>query len=142
MPRFFFNHTSRDDVSIDEDGSEFPSLEAAYLDTCNAILDIAFEKLRDRQDPNEDVFEIVSERGDVLVMIPFSEVLRPHQVKDYPASRTSQLTTASTRLAKRHQALRAEFSEEFARTETTFKNLRSTLIRLDAACSPHWPRAK
>ena len=36
MPKFFFNYTARQDVSVDDTGTEFPSLEAAYLDTCTA----------------------------------------------------------------------------------------------------------
>src|SRR6266702_4364752 len=109
MPLFFFNHTSHDDVSVDESGTEFPSLEAAYLDTCKAILDISFEKLRERLDPNEDSFEIVSERGDLLVTIPFSEVLRPRQPTDCSGSPTEQLTATSARLTERHRVLKAEF---------------------------------
>jgi hypothetical protein len=142
MPRFFFNHTSHDDVSVDESGTEFSSLEAAYLDTCNAILDISFEKLRERLDPTDDIFEIVSERGDLLLTIPFSEVLRPRQPKDCPEPRTEQLTATSAHLTKRHRALKAEFNEEIARTEATFRTIRSNLVRLDMACSAHWPRAK
>jgi len=103
MPKFFFNHFSHDDVSIDEGGSDFPSLEAASPDTCNAILDISFEKLRERQDPTEDTFEIVSERGDLLLTIPFSEVLRPYQPNVSLGSRTAQLTTASARLIERNR---------------------------------------
>jgi hypothetical protein len=142
MPKFFFNHISRDDVSVDEGGSDFPSLEAAYLDTCNAILDISFEKLRERLDPTEDIFEIVSERGDLLLTIPFSEVLRPRQPTDLPGSRTEKLAATSARLTARHRALKAEFNEEFARTEATFRTIRSNLVRLDVACSDHWPRSK
>jgi len=142
MPKFFFNHFSHDDVSIDEGGSDFPSLEAAYLDTCNAILDISFEKLRERLDPAEDTFEIVSERGDLLLTIPFSEVLRPHQPNGSLGSRTAQLTTASARLIERNRVLKAEFSEEFARAEATFRTIRSNLLRLDVACADFWPRSK
>ena len=142
MPKFFFNHTSHDDVSVDESGTEFPSLEAAYLDTCKAILDISFEKLRERLDPNEDSFEIVSERGDLLVTIPFSEVLRPRQPTDCSGSRTEQLTATSARLTERHRVLTAEFNEELAIAEQTFRTIRSNLVRLDAACSAYWPRPK
>jgi hypothetical protein len=142
MPRFFFNHTSCQGVSVDDTGTDFPSLEAAYLDTCNAILDISYDKLRERCDPTDDIFEIVSEHGDLLVTIPFSEVLRPHQPEDHPGSRTVQLTSTSARLTKRHRTLRAQINEELARTEAMFCSIRSNLTRLDAACSAHWPRPK
>jgi hypothetical protein len=142
MPRFFFNHTSHDDVSVDESGTVFPSLEDAYLDTCRAILDIAFEKLRERIDPAEDVFEIISERGDLLATIPFSEMLRPYHVKGSTDSLTGQLMATSARLLERNRTLKAQFDAEFARTEATFKTIRSNLKRLDAACSTYWPREK
>jgi len=142
MPKFFFNHTSHEDVSVDESGTEFPSLEAAYLDTCSAILDISFEKLRERIDPTEDIFEIVSELGDLLVTIPFKEVLHPHQSQGRPGSRTEQLTATSARLMERRRTVKAEFDEEFARTQAGFKAIRSNLVRLDMACSAHWPQPK
>lgn len=142
MPRFFFNHTSHDDVSVDESGTVFPSLEDAYLDTCRAILDIAFEKLRERIDPADDTFEIISERGDLLAIIPFSEMLRPHHVKGRSGSLSVQLMATSARLLERNRTLKAQFNEEFARTEATFSTIRLNLKRLDAACSTYWPRAK
>src|SRR5215475_13846133 len=77
MPRFFFNLSSQGNFSPDETGTEFSSLEAAYFDTCDAILDMAIEKLRARQNPAEDVFEIGDEQGNVLMEVPFSEVLSP-----------------------------------------------------------------
>src|SRR5215468_1013330 len=77
MPRFFFNLSSQGNVSIDETGTDFSSLEAAYLETCGAILEMAIEKLREREDPGKDMFEITDERGNVLMQVPFSEVLRP-----------------------------------------------------------------
>ncbi len=139
MPRFFFNHTSHETVSVDDSGTEFPSLEAAYLDTCDAILDMAFEKLRARQDPTDDTFEIISEHGDVLVCIPFSEVLRPHQFDDRSTIQTTPLLAISARLIERHQELKADLKEEFARTISAFQVIRTNLARLEAAGSALWP---
>jgi hypothetical protein len=70
MPRFFFNLRSS---GVDEIGTEFSSLEAAYLDVCDAILQIAFEKLRSRQDPSKDMFEIADGQREVLMQVPFLE---------------------------------------------------------------------
>src|SRR5882724_6061610 len=141
MPKFFFNHISQDDVSVDESGADFPSLEAACFDTYHAILDIAFEKLRERQDPNDDTFEIVSERGDVLVIIPFSEVLQPRRARDRSEPRTGQLKAASVRLMKRGQTLKAQFRHELAKTDVACRIIRSNLRRFDAVSSP-WHRDK
>ena len=63
MPLFFFNHSSAGSVCVDDLGTEFPSLEAAYLDTCDAVLDMAFEKLRTQQDPEDDSFDIIDVEG-------------------------------------------------------------------------------
>ncbi|TYM00142.1 hypothetical protein FXB40_01125 [Bradyrhizobium rifense] len=139
MPRFFFNHTSHDDVSVDKSGTVFPSRRTPISTPCRAILDIAFEKLRDRVDPAED--EIISEGGVLLATIPFSEMLRPHH-KGRTESPTEQLLAISARLIERNRTLQAQFNEEFARTEASFRTIRSNLVRLDAACSTYWPRAK
>jgi hypothetical protein len=135
MPRFFFNHTSHNIVSVDDSGTEFPSLEAAYLDTCDAILDLAFEKLRARQDPMQDAFEIISEDGDRLVYVPFSEILRPHQAGP-PTSRPSLTLAASARLIAHHKVLKSELSAEFAKTASACKAIEANLARLAALVSP------
>jgi hypothetical protein len=135
MPRFFFNHTSHDTVSMDDIGTEFPSLEDAYLDTCDAILDMAFEKLRARQDPTQDTFEIIGEHGDRLVCIPFSEVLRPHQ-SDAPKSGSNPTVAASTRLIARNKILKSELKEECARTASACRAIEANLARLEALVSP------
>jgi hypothetical protein len=138
MPLFFFNHTSTNYVNVDDTGTEFPSLEAAYLDTCNAILEIAFEKLRTRDDPAHDAFEILGERGNVLLTIPFSEVLRPGEPNKRPIPLDSP-AASSLRLMERHQVLKAALREEFKRTELEFRAVKANMARLDA-CSADWPK--
>jgi hypothetical protein len=135
MPRFFFNHTSHDVVSVDDTGTEFPSLEVAYLDTCDAILDMAFEKLRTRQDPTQDTFEIIGEHGDRLLCIPFSEVLRPRQV-DAPKTGSNSTLAASTRLVARNKILKSELKAECARTASACRAIEVNLARLKALESP------
>ena len=135
MPRFFFNHTSHDTVNVDEIGTEFATLEAAYLDTCDAILDLAFEKLRARQDPMQDAFEIISEHGDRLVYVPFSEILRPHQADGPPTSRPSLTLAASARLIARNKVLKSELRAEFAKTASACKAIEANLARIAALVS-------
>jgi len=48
MPRFFFDFTSGGTIDADDVGTEFPSLEEAYLDACRSALEMSFEKLRMR----------------------------------------------------------------------------------------------
>src|ERR1700751_2845908 len=87
MPRFFFHFTSQGDVSRDEVGTEFPSLEAAYLDSCQSALEMSIDKLRVRDDPTNDSVEIADESGRLLMTIPFSEVIRPRQKRRIQTNR-------------------------------------------------------
>src|SRR5260370_38969207 len=120
MARFFFNHCSAGDVSVDEIGTEYPSVEAAYLDTYDAMLEIAFEKLRTRRDPGQDSFEILDDCGHVLMHVPFSEVLRPHQPIRTPTPYPGhQLIAACRQQMTRSKSLKAELREECSKARST-----------------------
>src|ERR1700757_2566168 len=110
MPRFFFHFTSQDAVSRDEVGTVFPSLEAAYLDVCQSALEMSIDKLRVRDDPANDSVEITDESGRLLMDIPFSEVLRPHQKAGVQANRraTDGIIQACERQLQRNNTLRSE----------------------------------
>jgi hypothetical protein len=138
MPLFFFNFTSQGEVSIDDTGTEFPSLESAYLSTCQAILEIAFEKLRARQDPEKDVFEIVDAQRTVLMMVPFLEVLRPRRPSNASVLReeTRRLTRTSQLLLARSKALKAELLSEMERTKRLSDTINENLARV--ASRPLW----
>ena len=129
MPRFFFNHVSKGATCVDDTGTEFPSLEAAYLDACEAILGIAFEKLRARQDPATDAFEIVDDKRNVLMKVPFSEVLRPAAATSMSTVREqSTLALENCRhQAARSERLNGEIRAEFARAREMFDAIRANL---------------
>lgn len=129
MPQFFFNYRSGGIISEDEIGTEFPSLEAAYLDTCKSALAIAFEKLRARQDPTSDAFDIVDDQRNVLMHVPFSEVLRPGGTVGV-SSRMQQAVAALERcsfLMSRGEKLKKELRAEVAKTKELFHAIRSHL---------------
>jgi hypothetical protein len=63
MPKFFFHLISTGNYCADEVGGEFPDVEAAYLDGWQAALEMGFDMLQDRRDPNQHHFEIVDEIG-------------------------------------------------------------------------------
>ena len=131
MARFFFNHCSAGNVSVDEIGTEYPSIEAAYLDTYDAMLEIAFEKLRTRHDPAQDAFEIMDGQGHLLMHVPFSEVLRPHHATKAPTgSLGRQIIATCDRQMKRSQTLKAELREEFNKTQSSLQLVRANLARL------------
>jgi hypothetical protein len=135
MPRFFFNLNSQGNVSVDEVGTEFSSLEAAYLDVCNAILDIGFEKLRSRQDPAKDSFEIIDENRNVLMHVPFFEVLWPAATNIAPMSPdTIERIERWRNQATRCETLQVELRAEFEQAKNTYCDIRANLARI-AHCS-------
>lgn len=131
MPHFFFNLTSSGEVTVDCIGNEFPSLEDAYLSAWDAILEIAYDKLRAGQDPDQDSFEIVDAEHTVLMQVPFLEVLRPRRASKAPALReeTRRLASASRLLLARSEALKAELCAEIERTKQLSGTIRQTLAR-------------
>jgi hypothetical protein len=129
MPRFFFHFTSQNDVSRDEVGTVFPSLEAAYLDSCQSALEMSIDKLRAREDPMNDSVEIADESGRLLMNIPFSEVLRPQQKAGLRANRrvTDDIIRACERQILRSNTLRSELQAEFEKARSAFHSIRAKL---------------
>ncbi|WP_024519373.1 hypothetical protein [Bradyrhizobium sp. Tv2a-2] len=136
MPRFFFNLHSHGGFSADETGTEFSSLDAAYLDTCDAILDMAIEKLRAHRNPANDMFEIADERGNVLMEVTFSEILSPAAATKRPMNlETVRIFDSCRRHAARSLGLTAEIRAEFEQVRNTFCDIRANLARITARSS-------
>jgi hypothetical protein len=132
MPRFFFNLWSDGNVSIDETGTEFSCLEAAYLDACDAIMQIAFEKLRSRQDPSKDTFEITDGQRTVLMQVPFLEVLQPKAETNIARMRldTLRILDNCLRQVARSEGLQVAISAELEQAEKTCMGIRANLARM------------
>ena len=140
MPLFFFNHSSAGSVCVDDLGTEFPSLEAAYLDTCDAVLDMAFEKLRTQQDPEDDSFDIIDVEGHLLMHVPFSEVLRPRPAPKLPTvHRGHRAIAACRREIVRSQLLKTELHAEFEKIQSTLDIIKTTLARTRNLAPPQSP---
>lgn len=58
-------------------GTDFPSLEAAYLDAYRAASEMWLQMARQGRDCSDYRFEITNLCGDLLMELPFREVLRP-----------------------------------------------------------------
>jgi hypothetical protein len=138
MPRFFFHFISHDHLSRDEVGTVFSSLEAAYLDTWNAALEMAMESLRAQDDPTNDGFEITDEDGRMLMHVPFSEVLRPRQKVPLQANRptTSRAIEACQQQRLRGQTLQSELRTEFEKVVSTCQSIQAKLAILKAGHRP------
>jgi hypothetical protein len=132
MPRFFFNLSSEGNVSIDETGMDFPSLESAYLDACEAILEIGIEKLRTRKDPSKDMFEIADGQRNVLMQVPFFEVLRPAAATSTAPMRldTIRLFHSCLHQVARSEALQADIRAEYEQAKKTCRDIRTNLARI------------
>ena len=131
MPRFFFDFSSGGTVVADDVGTEFPSLEDAYLDACQSALEISFEKLRSRSDPNLDSVEILDARRQSLMQVPFSDVLRPKPAGS-PArqDQCTEIVSSYQQQLTRGKRLKAEIREELRKMQTTFGAIRANLERL------------
>lgn len=141
MPLFFFNHSSPGNVCVDDVGTEFPSLEAAYLDTCDAVLDIAFEMLRTQQDPEDNSFDIMDVEGHVLMHVPFSEVLRPRRAAKMPTvHRSHRAIAACHREIVRGQLLKTELHAEFEKIQSALDVIKTTLARMRDLAPPQSPQ--
>jgi hypothetical protein len=136
MPRFFFHFTSQGDVSRDEVGTVFPSLEAAYLDGCQSALEMSIDKLRVRDDPTNDSVDIADESGRLLMNIPFSEVLRPQQKPGMNHRATDGIIQACERQVLRSNMLRSELQAEFEKAQSAFYSIHAKLAILKGG---RWP---
>jgi hypothetical protein len=75
MARYFFNFRQGTALAADDIGSEFETVEDAYLGAVQAAQDMWRELLIRREDPLECAFEVVDQDGNELFALPFSEVL-------------------------------------------------------------------
>lgn len=136
MPLFFFDFTSGGTTEADDVGTEFPSLEEAYLDACRSALEISFEKLRARCDPNLDSVEILDAERHSLMQVPFSDVLRPKPPRLSAARKQShgqsgnQLIESCNQQLTRGKRLKAEIQEELRKMRTTSGAIHVQLERL------------
>jgi len=75
MPHFYFHLRTPAGWERDDTGLDFVGLEAAYLDVCRTIPDMAADLVKRKRDPLRYAFEIADGAGQLLMEVPFSEVL-------------------------------------------------------------------
>lgn len=133
MPLFFFDFTFDGVTQTDDTGVHFPSLEAAYLEACAAALDMSFEKLRARGNPQPDSVEILDGSRQFLMLVPFSEVLQP-RAAFVPAQRDFERLVLSCRQQMARAArLKAELASEIESIQSATDVMRARLARSRAA---------
>jgi len=98
IPLFFFNLCTADGVDRDDEGVDLPDIETAYLEAFHTATEMWIEAVRHRRDPSKHHFEITDARGQLLMTVPFNEVIakRPVARPQSPArSETRDRQTAS-----------------------------------------------
>ncbi|MGX1099185.1 DUF6894 family protein [Amorphus sp. MBR-141] len=128
MVHFFFHFRQGPQLSRDEEGSDFASLEDAYLDVHRAIQEMWEELLSARCDPRDCAFEICDESGLLLMTVPFTEVLdscvRRHAG---PPARTRPDYSEVATTIDRSVRLRSEVSESFRQTQDALDRIKAQL---------------
>ncbi|MDB5522352.1 MAG: hypothetical protein JWM58_115 [Rhizobium sp.] len=77
MPRYYFNVRDGETISEDVDGIELQDLEAARREAIVAARDIMIDQLRGGEQVDGQIFEIENEDGEVLLVIPVRDALKP-----------------------------------------------------------------
>jgi uncharacterized protein DUF6894 len=131
MPQYFFHLRSTAATQRDEFGSEFSDIEAAYLDTCQAISGIAADLSRACCNPEPYVFDITDEAGQVLMEVPFTEMLNRGQTPLKPERPASQWKPLPE--VERCQRLAGEIAEQTETLRETIQQSHALVARSRAA---------
>jgi len=125
MPHFFFDFCQGPDHCADAQGTEFGSVEDAYLGAFQAAQDMWSELLRKRQDPRRCFFEVRNAEREVLFILPFQEVMDScldHALP--PINRMVEKVVASAHRTKRATV---EFQETLHAMRNTLADSRAIL---------------
>jgi len=125
MPRFFFHLVSPGSYDVDEEGSEFSSVESAFLDAREAAIDMSAEMLKSRTDPSRHQFEIVDAEGRFLIELPFSEVVWPRAI----LASQQVVRRAVDAQIQRGKRLNAELQDEIVKSRRMLNQSRDLLRR-------------
>ncbi|MDP4026757.1 hypothetical protein Q8W71_29560 [Methylobacterium sp. NEAU 140] len=87
MPLFLFHLRTPDGLDRDDLGVEFESLEAAYLDVCVTIQEMAADYVRQGVNPLPFAFVIADAAEAELMEVPFAERLRDGRAPVRPEPR-------------------------------------------------------
>ena len=119
--RYYFHLRIGGTISPDEIGVDLPDVETAYLEAFKASEEMWSDLLAEGLDPLMRSFEISDERGQVLLTLPFSEVLERARK---PAG-----------LAKLRQSLQAELKKHRVLTASLQENVKAAREAIEAANS-------
>lgn len=134
MPLFFFHLRSPAGCDEDEIGVELDGIESAYLEAYRTVPALSAEMALAGAIPHRHTFEIVDQSGNLLMEVPFSEVL------DRGRGPTAPALTASFRRAvttmQRTAELIISIREERTALRATLAETKRLLALARQACSP------
>lgn len=121
MQRYYFDFRQDAQLTPDNLGCEFSSVEDAYLEAFNAAREIWVELLNQRRDPRRCSFEVHDGTGSLLFVLPFWEVLE--SCRNYPRARSTLLDTfRQTMHTVRHiRRAHEEFVQEMESAQQTLR---------------------
>ena len=126
MPHYYFHLRVGRQHYPDHLGVDFENLESAYLDAFQAARDMWTELLRERKDPTTHRFEIANEDGQVLLTLPFTEVLEQSRKGSPPPTHTFK--TART-LVEKTKSLTEALNSEILRARENMRVAQQTIRR-------------
>jgi hypothetical protein len=141
MPRYFFSLATDDAFTPDDEGVEFPNLEAAYLDLYQTALEMSFEFLRERRDPNGFRFEITDASGAMILELPFSEVLRP-KARAHPGADMVEARQRMRTQTSRQRGLSEDIASGLATARESLERARARLTAGRGAVAGGGPGAR
>jgi hypothetical protein len=74
--RYYFNVRDDEALERDPEGAEFDSLEAAYDEAVQAAREILAGRLMRGETINREVFEITTESGEIVGLVPFKATIK------------------------------------------------------------------
>ncbi len=75
MPKFYFDFRDNGHLTIDDVGLQFAGFEQAYLEAFRASQEIWYDHLKQGKDPTLCAFEICDASHNLLLVLPFVEIL-------------------------------------------------------------------
>jgi len=86
MPWFYFHLRGPKGLEPDDTGLEFAGIEAAYLEAYATIPELSADLASEEKNPARYAFEITDPGGELLMDVPFTEVLDRGRKRVSPSS--------------------------------------------------------
>jgi hypothetical protein len=71
MPRYFFHIRHGDSLILDSEGTEFPNPQLAREEAISSAREILAQRVRQGDPLEAESFEVTTEDGEVVTIVPF-----------------------------------------------------------------------